>query len=120
MVVPSRWEGFGIVFLEALACGAMVVTSGIPPMTEYITDGENGLLVDDYEDPDALAAVIRRACTDDTLREAIRARAPESVARFERERVDALEVEYYERALSERAWSPGPGLLSRLFSRGKG
>ena len=35
MCTPSRWEGFGIVFIEALACEAMVVTSDIEPMREY-------------------------------------------------------------------------------------
>ena len=35
---PSLHEGFGLVTLEALACGTPVVTSRIPPFTEYLSD----------------------------------------------------------------------------------
>jgi glycosyltransferase involved in cell wall biosynthesis len=118
MVTPSRWEGFGIVFIEALACGAVVVTSNVRPMSGYITHEENGLLVDEYEDPQALAEMTRRACEDEELRRRLRERAPSSVERFERERVDALEVSYYERVLAERAGdAPARGWLRRIFSR---
>ncbi len=102
MTTPSRWEGFGIVFIEALACGAVVVTSNVRPMSEYIEHGQNGLLVDRYEDPAALAESIERACTDEGLRERVRRRAPGSVERYERRRVDALEVDYYRRILAEK------------------
>jgi glycosyltransferase involved in cell wall biosynthesis len=115
MATPSRWEGFGIVFIEALASGAVVVTSNVRPMSEYITHEENGLLVDRYEDPEALAAAIRRACTEPALRSRLRARAPASVERFEREKVDALEVSYYQRVLAERDTPQNrPGLLGRI------
>jgi glycosyltransferase involved in cell wall biosynthesis len=102
MVTPSRWEGFGIVFIEALACGAVVVTSDVGPMNEYITDGENGLLVADYESPEALAKKIRIACESTELREKMQQQGPKSVLRFERQQIDALEVEYYNCVLSMR------------------
>jgi malonyl-CoA O-methyltransferase len=102
VVTPSRWEGFGIVFVEALASGAVVVTSNIRPMSEYIEHERNGLLVDGPEDAEALAAMVRRACTDEELRKRLRAAGPPSVARFERREVDALEVAYYRRVLAER------------------
>jgi malonyl-CoA O-methyltransferase len=101
MATPSRWEGFGIVFIEALACGAVVVTSNTRPMSEYIRHGKNGLLVDDFENPAALAATIRLACEDGELRSRIKAAAPASVGRFEKEKVDALEAGYYQRILAE-------------------
>jgi malonyl-CoA O-methyltransferase len=102
MVTPSRWEGFGIVFIEALACGAVVVTSNVGPMNEYIRHEENGLLVDRYEDPQALAETVVRACTDSALRARLRAAGPGSVAQFERAHVDAIEVAYYRRILAEK------------------
>ena len=117
MVTPSRWEGFGIVFIEALASGAVVVTSNVRPMSDYITHEDNGLLVDEYDDPEALAAMVRRACEDDALRRRLRERAPASVERFERKRVDALEVSYYKRVLTERVDSRPRGWLRRIFSR---
>lgn len=38
LVTPSLKEGFGLVVLEALACGTPVVASNIPPFTEYLRD----------------------------------------------------------------------------------
>lgn len=99
MCTPSRSEGFGIVFIEALACEAMVVTSDIAPMNEYIKHRENGLLVNDYENPQALAEIIKVACTDALLRNHIKKNARKSIERFEKSRIDKLEVDYYKKIL---------------------
>lgn len=45
-VMPSRGEGFGIVFLEAMACGVPVVASKIDGSREAVSDGRLGILVD--------------------------------------------------------------------------
>jgi len=49
---PSIKEGWGLVVLEAMAAGVPVIASGIEPMTEYLLDEENALLISpmDYED----------------------------------------------------------------------
>src|SRR3990172_7580634 len=44
-VFPSIKEGWGLVVLEAMASGLPVIASGIEPMTDYLKDGENALLV---------------------------------------------------------------------------
>lgn len=54
-VLPSLWEGFGIVFAEALACGVPVVTSNRAPMNEIVTDRWDGLLCD----PEIVADIAR-------------------------------------------------------------
>ncbi|MGI5817363.1 MAG: glycosyltransferase family 4 protein [Armatimonadota bacterium] len=98
--VPSRWEGFGIVFIEAAACGAPIVTSDIAPMNEYLVDGESASLVRAYEHPGALSEAIRKTCEDEDYRQRISAGARELSRRFDRERVEAVEAAVYEQALS--------------------
>ncbi|MFH1776937.1 MAG: glycosyltransferase family 4 protein [Candidatus Omnitrophota bacterium] len=99
MCTPSRSEGFGIVFIEALACGAIVVTSDIAPINEYIKHMENGLLVKNYEDPQSLAEWIRIACCDQKIRKNIKQKARNSVKIFDKNNIDKLEVEYYKKVL---------------------
>jgi len=50
-VFPSVKEGWGLVVLEAMASGLLVIASNIEPLTEYLRDGENSVLVSpmDYE-----------------------------------------------------------------------
>ena len=42
---PSIYEPFGIINLEAMACGAAVVASAVGGIPEVVLDGETGLLV---------------------------------------------------------------------------
>ncbi len=103
---PSRWEGFGIVFIEALACEAVIVTSDKAPMNEFIKDGESGVLVRDYENPAALADAIRRAVTDQDLRARLKAKARLAAEPFSVKAVAAKEREYYEMAMARREECP--------------
>lgn len=64
-VFPSLYEGFGLPPLEAMACGAPVVTSNVSSLPEVA--GGAALLVDPY-DPDAIASGIVQAVTDERLR----------------------------------------------------
>src|SRR6516162_8301338 len=57
-VVPSRSESFGMVALEAGACGVPVVASGVGGLTTLVDHGRTGYLVDD---PDHAEAVGRGA-----------------------------------------------------------
>jgi glycosyltransferase involved in cell wall biosynthesis len=41
-LLPSKWEGIGIPFLESLAMGLPVITVDAPPMNEWIKNGSNG------------------------------------------------------------------------------
>jgi len=58
-VLPSRKEGFGIVFLEAMAYGKPVVGGAHGGTPEVIRDGETGLLVRHGDVPGLAAALIR-------------------------------------------------------------
>ena len=56
-VMPSRGEGFGFVFLEAMACGIPVVASKVDGSREAVREGELGLLVDP-DNPEEIEAAI--------------------------------------------------------------
>ncbi len=57
LVVPSRWEGFGLVAAEAMRSGLPVVASAVGGLTEVVEHGVTGLLVEPGS-PDALADAI--------------------------------------------------------------
>jgi D-inositol-3-phosphate glycosyltransferase len=58
-LVPSRSESFGLVALEAAACGTPVVASAVGGLTTLVDHGHTGFLVDE-PDPVAYAAAARR------------------------------------------------------------
>jgi len=62
-VVPSRSESFGLVALEAAACGTPVVASDVGGLRIVVDDGRTGLLVAE-RDPHAFADAIGRALRD--------------------------------------------------------
>jgi phosphatidylinositol alpha-1,6-mannosyltransferase len=84
MCCRTRWggleqEGFGIVFLEAAACGVPQVAGASGGAAEAVADSETGVVVRHPEDPDAVAVALARLLDDDGLRQrfgaAARARA---------------------------------------------
>ncbi len=82
-VLPTRYEGFGLPLLEAMACGTAIVSSDIPVVREVVRHGESGLLVP-REDVAALAGAILQVVGDPALRQ----RLAEGGERALRERFD--------------------------------
>lgn len=98
-LLPSASESFGLVALEAMACGAPVVASNIGGLPEVIEAGTTGYMFD-VGDIQGMAEAGVRVLADDDLRasmsEAGRVLAEE---RFSADRVVPLYEQYYEQVL---------------------
>jgi UDP-glucose:(heptosyl)LPS alpha-1,3-glucosyltransferase len=60
LVLPSRYEPFANVCLEAMACGIPAVTTRSNGSYEVISDGNDGFILDKWDDPEGLAHVIKQ------------------------------------------------------------
>ena len=98
MCTPSKWEGFGIVFIEAAACEAVVVTSNIAPMNEFF-DESNAVLVDDYTNAHDIANAIRFATSKKDVVKNIKKKAREVGVRFSKDVIDNYEIGLYKKAM---------------------
>ncbi|MEK7204683.1 MAG: glycosyltransferase family 4 protein, partial [candidate division NC10 bacterium] len=96
--LPSRQEGFGIVFLEAMACGKPIVAARAGAVPETVADGECGLLLDP-EDPEALARALTSLLRDPDLRQGMGEAGRRRVKQYGADRVAAFFLETIQSAL---------------------
>jgi glycosyltransferase involved in cell wall biosynthesis len=105
---PSHEEGFGLPALEALACGAALVTSAESPMAEIA--GPAALLVPPGN-AGALAWALNRVLTDPELAGRLRRAGPKSAAPYTWEASARLHLDAYRLAVKvaeEHAWAQPP------------
>jgi|GEM_PF-181371 len=81
VVVPSRWEGFGLVCAEALACGCATLASRVGGLAEIIEDEKSGLLFESENVEDLAHKLIRLLC-DPALRESLGQHARQRIATY--------------------------------------
>lgn len=68
LLLPSLWEGFGLVLLEAMSRRVPVIASRVSAIPEVVVDGETGILVEARDAP-ALADAMGRLLEDRALRQ---------------------------------------------------
>ncbi len=81
VVVPSYNESFGLVAIEAQACGVPVVAAGVGGLCEAVSDGVSGVLVQDH-DPRRWATVLCGLLEDPSRRSRLAAGAVEHAGRY--------------------------------------
>ncbi len=102
LVLPSRFEPFGIVLLEAMAAGLPVIASRVGGIPEVVVDGETGLLVEPG-DVEGLAAAMLRLVVDPTLRASFGSRGRERARFYSWDLLVPQVLAIYREALEERA-----------------
>jgi len=81
VLVPSRSESFGLVALEAAACGTPVVAAAVGGLLTLVDDGRTGYLIDSRE-PRHYTAAIDRILDDPALSRALSAAAVRSASSY--------------------------------------
>lgn len=96
VVMPSLYESFGMVALEAMACGTPVVASDVGGLSFVVRDGETGFLVPEG-DPRALADILGHLICEPELRDRLGKRGIEIAREYAWTRIaDQIEEIYQE------------------------
>ncbi len=82
LVLPSEQEPFGLPVLEAMACSVPTIVSRCSGVAEVITDGFDGVLLDDPTNPEELAGKIEGLMCDPEFRRDMGVRARKTAEKF--------------------------------------
>jgi len=99
-VVPSHYESFGLVALEAMACGTPVIASRVGGLQHTVEDSVTGFLVP-AGDPDALADKLRLILCEHDLRERLATHARRKAQAYTWQSVADCILDLY-----EELWQP--------------
>ena len=100
--VPSYSESFGLVALEAQACGTPVVATAVGGLRTAVADGISGVLVDGH-DPRAWSSVLARLLVEPQRRTLLSFGALEHASHFGWDATARGTLDIYDRVLSEFA-----------------
>jgi len=106
-LIPSRYESFGLVAVEAMACGTPVIASRVGGLRFSVEHEVSGLHVPP-DDPDALAAATIRTLTDHRLRSHLQVGARQAALRYSWHRVTTAVIRVYEQVARREALQPCP------------
>jgi glycosyltransferase involved in cell wall biosynthesis len=112
-LLPSRWEPFGTVMLEAWAAGTALVAAASQGPSALIEDGANGLLAP-VDDAPALTAAVRRLIDDPDLQARLIERGLADYQRgYTREAVTQHMISLYDAIIAEQG-----GTAARMAATG--
>jgi glycogen synthase len=100
-VVPSLYEPFGLVALEAMASGCPCIVADTGGLREIVPDDDRVGLRFNGGDPEHLATMVERLLTDDVLRDRLVAEASEHVLTFDWADVATRTAALYERVVAD-------------------
>jgi D-inositol-3-phosphate glycosyltransferase len=99
VVVPSHYESFGMVALEAMACGTPVVASQVGGLAYLVQDGITGYTVP-FSDVEALADRLAELLKDPDLRDKLGLQAASLARQFSWEIIASRIVDQYQEVIS--------------------
>jgi len=99
-VLPTVYEPFGLVIVEAMASGLPVITSRVAGAADIIIDGVNGLLIRAPSDVNDLAAKIELLLSNARLRKTMGERARKTAEKFSWDQVAQKTLEVYNTVLN--------------------
>lgn len=93
-VYPSLYEGFGLPPLEAMSCGAPVITSNITSIPEVVED--SGMLINPY-DENELGKSIEKVLSDNILKQSLKEKGLKQSSKFSWNKTSQATLEAYQK-----------------------
>lgn len=98
LIMPSHYESFGMVALEAMACGTPVVASQVGGLAFLVQDGVTGLVVPGGE-PEMLADTLTRLICEPELRRKLGTQAADYARNYSWDKITARILELYKQLI---------------------
>jgi len=102
LIIPSHYESFGMVALEAMACGTPVIASQVGGLPFLVKDGVTGYVVPD-EDIETLSQRLSILISQPEIRRQMGEQACAEAQNYAWEKITNRVIEVYEKVLSEKS-----------------